>query len=488
MFAQGKGTNALSTEIGLAANVQIQGELYLWLVILILFLMVSTMFLYYYHKYKEAISTKKDDNKVLRDRLISPKRFVKTGLKCKGYEHTGQAHVESSFRHPQSAEAVLQCGRYRFPECVPKEVQRVTDPLQLPMCMECLNRVGLNQFYHFCLKCSEWICDQCSVTHIGKVSCKAKYSSVCRHICSECSERKCGRRDCNWPECSIDEQYHVCAQCVVKAIDLRHPATWFNVVSKTHSVDSETRGYDTQSLASARIFLWIHLGCGWVLTMKRFLVDGSSLNQWCRFEHNYNLARRAAETPRMLALLYAAILTFEAVTVDEQRISEFFAHSWEETLVPHDRLLWYNLLTLKRHTKIEDSINLAPNVHTDGSSVLEKFVALAKHCEYVLTNYEMRTLNAEKWHGSPLRPSISPQSDWLNQNQVPVDDTQHIQGQSTDEAATSSRPLTGAVTILVNAAYEYLPQISFFLILAIALSIAMLSEAQVSVPKQIAKS
>ena len=89
-----------------------------------------------------------------------------------------------------------------------------------------------------------------------------------------------------------------------------------------------------------------------MLTMKRFLVDGSSLNQWCRFEHNYNQARRAAETPRMLALLYAAILTFEAVTVDEQRISEFFAHSWEETLVPHDRLLWYNLLTLKRHTKI----------------------------------------------------------------------------------------------------------------------------------------
>ena len=145
------------------------------------------------------------------------------------------------------------------------------------------------------------------------------------------------------------------------------------------------------------------------------------------------------------------------------------------------------MLTLKRHSKIEDSINLAPSVHTDGSSILEKFVAMAKHCDYVFTNYEMRTLNAQKCHESPLRPSISPQSDWLNQNQVSVDGAPNSQGQSTDEAATSSRPLTGAVTILVNAAYEYLPQISFFLILAIALSIAMLSEAQVSVPKQIAK-
>ena len=69
-----------------------------------------------------------------------------------------------------------------------------------------------------------------------------------------------------------------------------------------------------------------------------------------------------------------------------------------------------------------------------------------------------------------------------------MDGAPNSQGQSTDEAATSSRPLMGAVTILVNAAHNHLPLISFFLILVIALSIAMLSEAQVSVPKQIAKS
>ena len=122
------------------------------------------------------------------------------------------------------------------------------------------------------------------------------------------------------------------------------------------------------------------------------------------------------------------------------------------------------------------------------SSFLEKFVAIAKHCEYVLTNYEMKTLNAQQCHEIPLRPSISPQSDWLNQNQVSVDGTSNTQGQSTDEAATSSHPLMGAVTILANTAHDHLPLISFFLVLIIALSVAMLSEAQVSVPKQIAKS
>ena len=71
----------------------------------------------------------------------------------------------------------------------------------------------------------------------------------------ECHERKCGRRDCSWPESEIDDQYHVCARCVVKAIDLRHCATWHNVVSKSHQAGSETNGYALESLTAARVFL-----------------------------------------------------------------------------------------------------------------------------------------------------------------------------------------------------------------------------------------
>jgi len=482
-----KGSNALSTEIGLSAKVQIQGGLYLWLVALVLFLIVFMMFSYYYYKYKDAISTTNNNKAILRERLVSPKRFAKSGQPVP--PQLGQVQSELTFRSPQQAEAVLQCGKYRFPEHVPKTARGVNEalPQKTPMCMECLVRIGPDQLYHLCLKCSEWICEKCSSAHVNKVSCQARYKTVCRHICMECSERKCGRRDCNWPESATDDQYHVCAQCVVKAIDLRHPSTWYNVVSKSHSVDSETRGYDLQSLASARIFLWIHLSSGWVLRMKKFLVDGPGLNQWCRFEHNYN-RERAAETPHMLALLYSAILTFEPVTIDERRISEFFARSWEDTLIPHDRLMWYDILALRKTTKIENSINLAPNVHTDGSNVLEKFVAIAKHCDYVLTNYEMRTLNAQRCHENPLRPSISPQSDWLNQKQVSVDGAPGDQGRSTDEAATSSHPLTGVTNILVDTIQNHLPLISFFVVMIVALLMGMLSETQVSAPKQIAKS
>ena len=190
----------------------------------------------------------------------------------------------------------------------------------------------------------------------------------------------------------------------------------------------------------------------------------------------------------MLALLYSAILTFEPVTIDERRISEFFARSWEDTLIPHDRLMWYDILALRKTTKIENSINLAPNVHTDGSNVLEKFVALAKYCDYVLTNYEMKTLNAQKCHENPLRPSISPQSDWLNQKQVSVDGAHGDRGRSTDEAATSSHPLMGITHILVDTIQNHLPLISFFVVMIVALLMGMLSETQVSAPKQIAKS
>ena len=132
-------------------------------------------------------------------------------------------------------------------------------------------------------------------------------------------------------------------------------------------------------------------------------------------------------------------------------------------------------------------MNLTRNVYLDGSSVLEKFVALAKLCDYELTNYEMRTLNEQRCHSNPLRPSISPQSDWLNQTQATVDCTKDKQSSGTAEAATSSRPVVGAVTILVDTARNHLPLISFFVVMLIALLVGMLSDTRVHVPKQIAK-
>ena len=189
----------------------------------------------------------------------------------------------------------------------------------------------------------------------------------------------------------------------------------------------------------------------------------------------------------MLALLYAAILTFKPFTIDEQRISNFFARSWEDSLIPHDRPMWCDFLTLRRTTKIEKAVNLTPNVHLDGSSVLEKFVAIARLCDYELTNYEMRTLNERRCNANPLRPSISPQADWLNQTQSTTDGSNIEQSSGTAEAATSSRPVVGAVTILVNTARNHLPLISFFVVMLIALLVGMLSDTRVQVPKRIAK-
>ena len=62
------------------------------------------------------------------------------------------------------------------------------------------------------------------------------------------------------------------------------------------------------------------------------------------------------------------------------------------------------------------------------------------------------------------------------------------QSRSTDEAATSSHPLTKVMNILVDTTQNHLPLISFFVVMIVALLMGMLSETQVSAPKQIAKS
>ena len=84
-------------------------------------------------------------------------------------------------------------------------------------------------------------------------------------------------------------------------------------------------------------------------------------------------------------------------------------------------------------------------------------------------------------------PSISPQADWLNQTQATTDGGHVEQSSGTAEAATSSRPVVGAATILVNTARNHLPLISFFVVMLIALLVGMLSDTQVHVPRQIAK-
>ena len=225
--------------------------------------------------------------------------------------------------------------------------------------------------------------------------------------------------------------------------------------------------------------------------MKKFLADGGSLNQWCRFEHNYNVGCAAAETPHMLALLYAAILSFDQ-SIEEQKISQLFTHFWEDSLIPHDRRMWYDLLTLKRHTRIETPINLMPNVNTDGSSVMDKFVALAKFCDYTLTNYEMKSSTTSQRQETPLKPTLNPQADWLNQTttqvgtaQSSLDGAGSARSSSVGEAATSPGPMTKTATILANAINNHLPLFSFFVVAIIALTLGFFSETKVSAPKQI---
>ena len=132
------------------------------------------------------------------------------------------------------------------------------------------------------------------------------------------------------------------------------------------------------------------------------------------------------------------------------------------------------------------------NVNTDGSSVMDKFVALAKFSDYTLTNYEMKSSTTSQRQETPLKPTLNPQADWLNQTttqggtaQSSLDGAGSVRSSSVGEAATSPGPMTKTATILANAISNHLPFFSFFVVAIIALTLGFLSETKVSAPKQI---
>ena len=107
-----------------------------------------------------------------------------------------------------------------------------------PMCMQCFTFIPGYKLFQLCFRCSQWICSTCQTVH--EVFCSVK-NTPCQSTCMECGEHRCGQI-AGEDACDLQNRpYHVCALCVIKAIDLRHPTTWANAFRKSVVRDQFSR-------------------------------------------------------------------------------------------------------------------------------------------------------------------------------------------------------------------------------------------------------
>ena len=80
----------------------------------------------------------------------------------------------------------------------------------------------------------------------------------------------------------------------------------------------------------------------------------------------------------------------DSSTLDHFDRAPIMARRQPETLFPHSRQLWIEILGFKPNKHLKDAIDITANVLGDGSSALVKFQAYADLWKYTLSNYPVR--------------------------------------------------------------------------------------------------
>ena len=195
----------------------------------------------------------------------------------------------------------------------------------------------------------------------------------------ECQQQCCGARNCHPVGTNrMATDQHVCALCVMKGIDFRHPDTSYIAFDKAR--DGK---YSLSALSAARVMMGI-VRLSWLPRNLNERRDSTHAikNPWNRFTHDYNESNKE-ETTHILALLYAAIKSMpfqpDMPELDQRPL-----------IVPHSSTLWREILGIRFQDppKISSPIDVTKVVLEDGSPAIKKLLALAAHYDHRFVNYD----------------------------------------------------------------------------------------------------
>ena len=182
----------------------------------------------------------------------------------------------------------------------PRSAVHRVHPIRCADCDQTYN-VFAFEIVTLCFYCNHWICFQ----YIGLHEPKCRSSvTVCEKACLECGLHQCGRTDCVIAEALETEggdTHHICALCIVKSVDFRHPHTWPEVSAKDHPQNPVPRGYGRAKLTAARAFQLLD-------SRNQQYLSRSPGNQWNAFVGAYNYSRAEGENSTTLASIYASTL------------------------------------------------------------------------------------------------------------------------------------------------------------------------------------